>query len=296
MTTRLEDFVTFAKWHVESGDVDPAYPVLKNLIKDVCANDEEALRFVLLYVAYYNLGSAVAAWLDGYRFDRELTETELRYATGTERRAHRDIRQFVQHVESLRAQERRYGSFSSWLRPQMDDEAARWEIVQQRLVSVHGNGRWAGYKLGEILDTVLDWRCPPPDAGHAHSSGPRHGLADLYPDTSLLTGNDRTTVRHLDALTNELCEMTSLPVAQVETVLCDFHSLANANYYVGHDIDMMFDQINRISRPDVSALIWEARSKSFGHRWLGEHNGWAGVRKPLKKLYRDTGTIEWWTE
>lgn len=292
--TLMSDFVTFARWHVESGDIDPAYPVLGSLVDDVCADDEEALRFILLYVAHYNLGAALATWLDGYRFDRPLTDLEMRRSTGTERRAHRDVRQFAKHDQSLRAILGRYGSFSAWLQPQVSDPVLRWQTTQERLLQVHGNGRWAGYKTGEILDTVLGWNCPPPDAGHANSSGPRHGLGVLYPETQNLTGNDAQTVARLDALTNDLCVLTALPVAQVETVLCDFHALSRGGYYVGHDIDLMLQQIARIDRPDVQGLLMASRLEAFDHRWLGEIQGWSGVRTELKCLYRDSGRIEWW--
>ena len=34
-------------------------------------------------------------------------------------------------------------------------------------------------------------------------------------------------------------------IEQVETILCDFHALAEGRYYVGHDIDQMQEQLDR---------------------------------------------------
>jgi hypothetical protein len=294
--TILDDFARFARYQVQSGDIDPVYPVLGEISTRVCEDETERLELVLLYVAYYNLASALTAWLDGYRFDRELTDDEARYPTGVERRAHRDVRQFRAHLVDLRQIKSRFGSGREGLEPQVEEPLLRWQAIQQRLETVHGNGRWAGYKTGEILDTVLEWSCAPPDAGHANSTGPRHGLTLLFPSTGALVGNGRETIAELDAVTDDLCQRLDLPVAQVETALCDFKSTMAGAYYVGHDIDLMFEQTNRVAQPVVRNLIMDARSQAFDHRWLGEFSGWDGVRRSLKTLYREHKTIEWWSD
>ncbi|HSV39806.1 MAG TPA: hypothetical protein VLI04_13700 [Nocardioidaceae bacterium] len=285
---------TFARWHVESGDVDPVYPVMEHLIGPTLDLDwDERISFVLLYVAYYDIASALRAWTEGWRIDGDLTDEQLRYRTGTERRAHRDVRQFRRHIESMQAMVSHFGGPDEFLSLPDDDPRMRWRVFQDRLSLIHGNGRWAGYKTGEILDTVLGHNCPPPDAGHAYSSGPRKGLVDLVPASARWTGNDPATIRQLDQLTNWLVDRWKIPVAQVETVLCDWHSTVNGHYYVGHDIDLMQEQVSRVSA-DVRNLIMEARAAVFDHRWLGEFGGWDGVRKPLNRLFVDRFTVEWW--
>lgn len=280
----------FAHWHVASGDVDPVYPVLGCITGYLDLDAEDCLALVLLYVAYYNLSSALQAWLDGWRYGKPLTDAQLRYPTGTERRAHRDVRQFVKHMDSLN----RCGL--DWFSPGPDalTPVLRWRSIQRRLEAVHGNGRWAGYKTGEILDTVLEWNCPPPDAGHAHSSGPRKGLADLFPAAAEITGNDPASVLALDGLTDILVDRWAIPVAQVETVLCDWHSTVNGHYYVGHDIDQMLEQATRLASPPVLELIAAGRADSFDERWLGEASDWDGVRPALNRLYVDEHRIDWW--
>lgn len=286
--TAYDDYLDFCFWHVRSGDVDPVYPVLGHLHWSHCPTEEDEVAFTLLYVAYYNLSSALAAWFDGWRPGMALTEAQLRYPTGTERRAHRDVRQFAKHIASLNAIAERYSGLIPYLR------TADWQTGQQRLTDIYGNGRWAGYKTGEIFSTVHGWRAKPPDAGHAHSSGPRKGLADLFPETAALIGNDAVTVKRLDALTDMLCEATNLPVEQVETTLCDWHSTLKGAYYVGHDIDQQQEQYQRSGRDDVKLTLTEARRAVFDPGWLGEVQGWNGVRKPLNRLYIDTGKIRWW--
>lgn len=278
---------TFARWHVASGDIDPVYPVLGHLGSILGLDPEDHLALGVLYVAYYDLGSALTAWLDGWRPGKPLTDVQLRYRTGVERRAHRDVRQFERHIASVNAICEHYGGMIPWLC------GSTWAAVQQRIAQVHGNGRWAGYKLGEILSTVYGNGAPPPDAGHAHSSGPRKGLADIYPETARVTGHDPASIRQLDRMTDMLVARWGLPVAQVETVLCDWHSTVNGHYYVGHDIDLMLDQVGRAA-PAAGEAIMTARALSFDDRWLGEMSGWPGVRKRLLALYQVHRQIEWW--
>ena len=292
----LQDYHDFAAWHVASGDVDPVYPVLGWLHSEVCNTPEEELAFTMLYVAFYSLPSALAVWLDGWREGDLLTPEQARMATGVERRAHRDVRQFARHMDALLDTSLRYGSLHDWLHPDVTDPAARWATVQARLTSLHGNGRWAAYKVGEILDTVHGWNCPPPDAGHAQSSGPRHGLADLFPETAAWTDNRPDTIARLDVLTARLYEATGMPGAQGGTTLCDWHNVRHGAYHVGHDIDLLHEHVIRTDRPDVSGLLMQARTTVFDHRWLGEHHGWTGVRRNLKRLYLDHGIIHWWDE
>lgn len=218
----------------------------------------------------------------------------MKRPTGTERRAHRDPAQFAPHIYEL----------GRMLTPDYIDvlQTMNWYELQDELARWRGNGRWAAYKTGEMLGQVNDWPIEPLDAGHANSSGPRKGLGDIYPDLVPLTGNHPSVIRLLDRRTERLADALELPVRQVETVLCDWHSVLKGSYYIGHDIDLMLEQT---LHPSVAGaerlLIIDTRADVFHERWLGEFNDagdeprWLGVRKELKKLYRDRGELIWWS-
>jgi hypothetical protein len=155
------------------------------------------------------------------------------------------------------------------------------------------------------LATVHKFPLKPTDAGHDFSSGPRKGLVDCYPESAAITGFKPDAVNALDKLTHDLQEFLNInvgshvPVEQVETVLCDWHSLLKGGYYVGHDIDVMLEQANKavasgtLNEVDYDELMF-AREQAFAHCWLGEYNNWNGIRKDLKTLYRDSGELQWW--
>lgn len=301
--SNLADLATFARWHVASGDIDPVYPVLGSLIDRWALDAEDALRFVLLYVAYYDLGSAVSAWDAGaWVPGRGLDSRFALLPTGTERRGLRGGINLVTHIDSLDGR-LAGGGLVPWLTSRFgDDPFTNWKIAEATLRSVEHNGRWAAYKTGEIMATVLGLPLAPTDAGHDFSSGPRSGLALVYPKVAKYKGSRSGTVAALDGFTEDLrSDMADrgvvLPVEQLETVLCDWHAVVEGRYYVGHDIDLMLEQVGRphvteSARADIDA----ARGASFDGRWLGEVSGWSGVRPKLKRLYRDAGRVEWWEE
>lgn len=293
---RADDLQTFAKWHVASGDIDPVYPVLRRLTDHLCNDEDEGVSLALLYVAYYDLPSALSTWMEGWRPGMELTDAQLRRPTGTERRAHRTLPRFAEHIHFLGMVHRHYGSWADALTTDLTDPSLLWHWLQERLASWRGNGRWAAYKTGEILVNVFNFPAVPTDAGHRVSSGPRHGLTDVWPELAPLTGNDPATIGVLDRYTEELTWFLGLPVEQVETVLCDWHSVLKGHYYVGHDIDLMLTQALRPNvHPEAMRMISAAREASFDSMWLGEASGWDGVRPKLKRLYIDTGELIWWT-
>jgi hypothetical protein len=293
LIVREADFKTFVYWHDRSGDRDPAYPVLARLSDEVCVGDDERVSFALLYVAYYDIASALTTWNDGWRPGQELSYAQLTRPTGTERRSHRNLPRFAEHIAALGAVHHHFGSWDQALWPQGGGPRERWSVLQDRLCAIRGNGRWAAYKTGEILATVVGWDIEPTDAGHAFSSGPRHGLVDLFPNLRSLRGNDDSTVAVLDEYTERLVRLLRHPVEQVETALCDWHSVLHGHYYVGHDIDLMLHQLGRAPTAERKAILI-ARQAAFEPRWLGEVSGWGGVRKELRRAYADRGVIEWW--
>lgn len=288
MTSRLADYADWHALQVETGDLDPVYPVYRNLSERRGLSQGEVAWLCVLHVAYYNVTSALTAFElapepGEIPEDPPPESTLLRLSCATERRGHRDPRKLSAHLVGLR---RELGDdVLGWL----GAYGWEWEPLNRRITELVGNGRWASYKLAEMLGKVVGVAGEATDAGHRYSSGPRKGLADLFP--GLPTGNGPDDIAELDALTAELGVLLDEPdVAQVETSLCDFHSLVKGGYYLGHDIDAMLGQtFDTRVWPDVS----EARREVFDVELLGEvGERWTGVRTELKTAYRDRGTLD----
>src|SRR3954467_8565248 len=96
---RMNDLATFAKAHLASGDIDPVYPVLRGIIRERRLTYEEAFWQVSLYLAFYNLPSALAAFRE-HPLPSVPYKYVLKYPTGVERRGLRDRRCMEEHFRS----------------------------------------------------------------------------------------------------------------------------------------------------------------------------------------------------
>jgi hypothetical protein len=285
--TLFGDFVVFADAQLSTTDVDPTYPVLRDIALDY--EPEHRLWLTFLHVAFYHIGSALKAF-DAYARGDPLDDTLLRLPCGTERRAHRAPRKLQLHLQSLAAIADRHGSLDAWLRRAVVDDPRRsWRRIQDLLRQPYGNGRWAAYKTGEMLAKVNDLPLAPTDMGHQNGSGSRHGLALLYPDAP--AGNRDRDIAYLDRLSDRVVDQlrkagVAATIETTETSLCDFHSLVCGRYYVGYDIDAMLQQLDAVPSALTQRAL-AARVKHIPVAYLGEYGGWRTVDKLRARAYRD---------
>jgi len=277
---RMRDWREFGLRQREAVDIDPLYPVLREVFQPLPA--EEKLWSVLVYVAYYNLPSAMTALSDTPPFtvpDGALS----RLPTGIERRGLRGGEPLVRHLNSVLGFADYFGGFDSFLQHGWTGAPLRdWMWTRYNAEQVWGNGRWASYKLAEILQKVLDWPIFPPNMGMDRASGPRQCIDMLWDD-------------HVDAPECESRGRTLriyaregglyVDLAEVETVLCDFGSAMKGRYYPGHDVALLHDDIRRMPDGDPRLRLEAAAVSALPERY------WRPIEPALKRLYRDTGEI-----
>jgi hypothetical protein len=277
------DYARFHKLSLETGDVDPVYPVLREIAKNQELTREETIRLVFMHVAYYHLGSGLA-YFAGERG---------KMPTGTERRGHRDERKLTIHMDTLETISASAGGFAAFLDPTIGaDRRQSWANLVEKLQTIPGNGRWASYKTAEMLWKVAGFDVAAPDMGHANSSGPRQGLALL---TAIPKGNSPDVIQGLNGISDRLCNWLHhqhLPsaVEEVETTLCDFHALVEGRYYVGHDIDQMLRQLLDV-QSELTNPALRARHATLPDPYLGEIHGWSGPDLIRKRAYKRLGHI-----
>lgn len=293
----LADFVTFGTELIRSQDVDPLYPVLKWLERDMEA--EQALWFTFLYMAFYNLPSAMQAfeWMESPK-SADARITQLPRAT--ERRNLRQANLLLLHMGNYEALVREAGSQQSFLQQGWGaDPVANYEAFWMTAQTVYQNGRWAAFKWAEILKKVHGWNLAAPDMRMEFCSGPKAGLCLMYDlDQQAVDKAGESGIWKLNycgANLRQACAQAGLVVPDwetLETILCNFHSLRHGNYYIGHDIDELQE---RIEHSGLSAeqrhWLYVARRNALPHDYLGELNGWQGVDKASKKRYQRTGEI-----
>lgn len=290
-----DTLLEYLDWHwaqVETGDIDPMYPVLRALAERWDLDAEQRAWLCTLHVAWYHCGSTFVAFravpsIDALPRDVEGLERAglLDLPCNTERRGHRNPVSLAKHLLDLpRAMP---DGVNDWAIHAVADAATpehAWLKLNDRLTTVHGNGRWAAYKQAELWQKVAGLPVKAANAGHRFSSGPRKGLALLFPTLPAPEDNSAAAINELDRATQVLAKAALEPdIAQIETSLCDYNSLIKGRYYLGHDIDsMQGDFLHARVRQQIPLAAWEARADVFEHSMLGEYNDWFGVRPEMR--------------
>lgn len=280
----FEDFCTFARAQIESGDIDPMYPLLRASYEDEALEEEIALWRTLLYVTWYHLGTANRMWQRAPE-PRPLTEDEVNgLPTGVERRGFRGNVLAVRFVNGVL--DAAPVGLSAWVRSLGDGESG-WDRVRSELQMVSFAGPWASYKWADLLKNVHGLPLRASDigvGGKGEKTGPIPGMVRLTGEPWQECANNVGLQR--DLLKRGLA--AGVPFGgldQLETALCDFNSLCKGTYYVGHDIDVQQEHLKG-QRND----LWRAR-RVFRSKYRGELSGWNGVRPELKVVYRDRGEV-----
>lgn len=290
----FQDFKTFACGQLLTTDIDPAYPVLRHHFRTEGWSKERRIWATILYVTAYHLGSAYALW----KFYPKPGKIDFlpHFRTGIERRGFRGehgaalAQKHLNHICDW-VHNSIYKDLVGWLEAHAGyGGITGWANVRRAFEQFPYCGPWASYKFADLVKHVLGYPIVAPDlgvGGGGATAGPIPGLV-------LLTGEPwdkcaRDITLQKDFL--DYCLNSGIPFAgfdQLETSLCDFNSLVNGRYYLGHDIDMMMEQIGE----GQAQPLWEARISAIPQACRGEHNQrWFGVRKELKKMYKDTRAI-----
>lgn len=99
---------------------------------------------------------------------------------------------------------------------------------------------------------------------------------------------------------DELLDKVSLgkDLATLQSNLCAYRKLFKQSRYIGYYTDRVLEECNIVFRnyPEYKSdydLLLEARRQTVSNEYLGELNGWNGIRNDLKKFYSKHGYWDW---
>lgn len=301
--TLIKDFATFGHHLKKSKDIDPLYPVLKQMHENMGMDRETALWHTFLYLVWYNLPSGHSAFERSPEPSKKLLrQFNAAWPTGVERRRHRGGNVDL-HIASYLHAIKRAGSQTKFYTQGMKKSHSpkqRWNVLYETLQTISGNGRWAAFKGCELLMKVHDLPIECPDMGHRYSSAPRKGLALLF---GPVEGNTPKAIELLDRQSVYLQEKLAakgydFSIEELETILCNFYSMYKGKYYIGHDIDELAQQLQRATQEKwISGAgaqeIWKARRMSLPKEYLGEFDKPARyiVDKKAGRAYKKSGKV-----
>lgn len=298
MNPRLfEDFIKFSQLQIGTWDIDPTYPLLKDLYTNWDYDKETALWHTIVYTAFYHLGSAETFLETNPQPNNDLVWNMI-LPTGVERRGFRGRPDLIQ--EHLHDICRKYRPFTNWIDNIVHENATSpevgWEYIREDYSKVAYGGSWSSYKFADLLKWVHGYEITAPDfgvGGGSKSAGPISGLAFITEESMETCLNEEFhkdfygVAQEAMSSCSEFSPRRFNGMDQCETCLCDFNSMIKGSYYVGHDIDL---QLEFLRKYDLRHYL-AARKRVFPVHTLGEEYGWHGVRKELKWEYKRNGKI-----
>ncbi len=244
---------------------------------------------IVLYTELENIEKDVDSWIKKYK-ERIIFQSDRKYIRMKDSFKKVLLFYFCNKKEILKISEQDCLDLNYWI-PVVE----KWPLF----------GRFSAYLfletvswlLGcEILNASMDW-----ENGATATSG----LMNLYCYDSEADQFDKERILRkpfnqdvMQKMVEPLLIDISLNggnnnITMVETSLCAYRKFFKGSRYNGYYLDRMLEEVIYMKKyyPNVSEQIFEIRKRNFDKKYLGELNGWNGIRKECKKLYRDYGVI-----
>lgn len=303
---QYEQFELYSRALIESRDVDPIYPVVKEIINYYEFDPE---WFVFCYVAFYNLGTGITmckemptrAYWDASKFSQMRTDGTLKHfgheRRGTQRRLDNQIEMFNTIVRKW---------LPEW--EELQDGLERYDVhdhygnleFRKDIESLPNHGSWAAYKIAELFEKSLDYRhLTIPDLGledkdFSRNDGPTGGLRWIFDSGRTLENQKTGTIDFsknkpywlpiFNKFGEELSKAWGVDMGEVETCLCKWHKMKKGAYFIGHDIAELIELEEVMGKKVYEKIM----TKCF------DYDTWKSLREfPTnhKTYFRDKGMM-----
>lgn len=285
------DFDIFSRALVGSRDVDPIYPVITSIIRKYKFEPE---WFAFVYVAFYNLETAykICRWMPTRADWNEGLFLELRKKydkfgherRGTARNPQNQIRMFQDIIAFLQVLDKRKNPLKNKDGMSYFDTNERFQVAVRNL---NQHSVWASFKLAEIFEKSLGYeqfkikdlgiRGKDPNS----TDGTIAGLRLLFRLSNDYKIQDSEWYDIWDEFGVKLAAAYGFDIGEIETCFCKFNKLVQGNYYVGHDIEELFELKETLGKRDFEDVV----ESQFEYPIVE-------LRKELKGLYKRTGFIK----
>jgi len=185
-----------------------------------------------------------------------------------------------------------------------DDMPNRYQTAYDDICSsVKYIGRYIGIRWLEVIRRVFNMpNMEMPDLRSAGGDHPRKALALMYPEyePELMGGNDIDTLAIVDDVAAFCLEDlkgfgVTTDYYTIQSLLCEYkQSCLGKRQYPGKSIDTAMAYFTKVyeywgEEEAEKSIMWDVRKAIFPKEFLGELQGWNGVRNELGNVLVDYG-------
>lgn len=174
-----------------------------------------------------------------------------------------------------------YAHSNRWNRGDFD---YTWTDTQKQIKYY---GRYMSIKVLELMHRTIRPDMPSYDIRAAHAWSPRAALALLYPHHAVWMAdrkrNDPQTVNRVEKYASEVYEHLhahdiNVSYFELQGLLCNYKEMLYGRFYPGAGHDEDIEYMREYARKFDDRPWWKTRRTVFDRRYLGEINGWDGLR------------------
>lgn len=313
-TERWEGCKDFFKHYVSSGDCDPAYPALVYCADKMKLDIEQRYWLAFLYSTCY-CGPTAAYMFHCFPSYQKAGikevydwwfENKHKLLFQTDRKKVKSFNVFPEIFDSYKnlIGDSQEAFFAKLL---VDDKESSYDNVWKEAGRIFYFGQFSLFLFLESIHVLTGLLITPSGLNLKASESARNGLCYAT------SRDDWVTLRHklpeekpnfgylnfkLRQLKNELTrDYPELGVTywNIETMLCAYKKLFWQTRYLYYYIDRFQEEIKKVEesvRGEMNMkMLWDFRKEFFDHRFLGEIQGWDGIRKERLSLFVEEGVL-----
>lgn len=284
------------------GDVDPSYPALEYIADRFELNIEQRLWISFLYQSCYTASTVFYIYnefpdyenVDVRRLEWWWGNNKHKLFFQTDRAKVKNFNKFVPMFQSYRTLVGK--SQKAWFDSMIQGTPQEnYDRLYKECGKIYYIGRFSLFLYLESLHRLTKLDIQPTGLDFKNAESCANGLCyalgwDDLVGLPFQPQHIKNLTYELDKLMKDLQLGELLPIDYwcVETSLCAYKKLYWNKRYLGYYIDRLQTELLLMEKnvPEGVdwSVLWDFRKEYFDHRWLGELQGWTGVRKHMMGL------------
>lgn len=310
---RVEVFHDFYKRMANSGDCDPAVPILLQLADHWNLGMEQRAWMALIYSTCYCAGTTyvITQEFPSYKrlninqMQKWWDENRLKLIFQSDRRYVKNMNWFIPIISAY-TQNMGKNQMSTYEKLKGSTLGETYDKVYEFVKKMPYYGRFSIFLLTETLNALTSFKMRCETMPWKEATTPTEGLGHYINRDDIveraLNGKVSTTdCGILDKAMDNLCNTLQnqnphldVNYWDVETALCAYRKLFKGSRYLGYYIDRQQDEFTKLQKLNPSIdwdLMWHFREEYFHPVFLGELNGRKGLQKELYHYFQETGEL-----
>lgn len=300
--SHLDFFLDYYRLFMNSGDCDPAFPILNYICDRFELNIEQRFWLAFLYGTNYCAPTVYYIYNEFPDFENvNIARVKRWWKSNKHRTVFQTDRAKVKNFDLFSEIVKSYINLMGGSQEDTICSCKSYEDLYALASKIYYFGRFSIFNYTQALWELTNIKFEPTFFNLKEAESCRNGLCYAFDKRQYIVKKSKSRPEiNYDELDKNLVSLLLrakrkfkiLPVNiwNIETALCAFKKLFWSKRYLGYYIDRQQEEIAKLQSNIIEGVSWEPlwdfRIEFFDHSLLGELNGWEGVRKSKMNIFR----------